>query len=64
MRIVTTDIKTMVELLIYALEYMYCAMQQITKVLPKMIEHSNNGDLPMAEKCNKRTERSIELAIY
>src|SRR5438128_12107269 len=58
----TKDIKSMEDLLIYGLQDIYYAEQQILKALPKMIEKATNRDLVAGlkshlEETNKQVER-------
>ena len=62
MGIFTKDIKSMEDLLIYGLQDIYYAEQQIIKSLPKMIEKATNRDLVAGlkghlEETNKQVER-------
>jgi ferritin-like metal-binding protein YciE len=62
MGIFTKDIKSMEDLLIYGLQDMYYAEQQIVKSLPTMIKKATNRDLVAGlkghlEETNKQVER-------
>ena len=62
MGLFTKDIKTMDDLFLHGLQDIYCAEQQITKALPKLIEKATNRDLIAGlkahlEETNKQIER-------
>ncbi|MGY3487174.1 ferritin-like metal-binding protein YciE [Bradyrhizobium sp. USDA 4011] len=62
MGLFTKDIKTMDDLLLHGLQYIYYAEQQILKALPKMIDKATNRDLVAGlkghlEETNKQVER-------
>src|SRR5436305_6791282 len=62
MGLFSKDIQTMDDLLLHGLQDIYYAEQQITKALPKMIEHATNRDLAQGlkthlEETNKQIER-------
>ena len=62
MGLFTKDIKTMEDLFLHGLQDIYCAEQQITKALPKLIEKATNRDLIAGfkahlEETNKQIER-------